>query len=440
MKQKGLRGYVKVELCNPRSGSTVKVLGEGYNIITNLYSEFINKVVLSLMSPYSNGIPYKYMQITPQQLSNGILLLESPQNISTTTLNPKGKITGYAGSEYNGENLERGSVNHSLTGEIPGEGYQWTYEWQTERGNGLISAVGLTPQSVGDGNFITNDWGFGRIQMFDNLVLYSVENTPVFDNVDDEGNWYSYSTSIQSYVKGQKAPSPYLTQYRDSWILADCFLHLDETPLHTGRPVLYKDHLWMRASKVDGNGEYLLKINKGTGNIVQYWELPSYELNPLREAIGITDKYMMFVPSSQGDRVKCFNLITGEYESVTPMLSYNNYGASNRPVVWYCTEDWACVMGSSSSSTSSPSKSDTHANIIYNDLSVKNLNSIATEQLTYRSLIRFGNSPFGATYADRGVIRHFGGMLPLFSVRNLENPVEKDNTKTLKVTYKLLYS
>lgn len=440
--KKPYKGEVTLELCNPRSGTPVWK-EKGYNVITNLYSEVINCFTKTAMNPL--GIPnFQYFsQITPQNLSDGLLLLRDSQNDVATTLTPRGKITGYAGSEYNGENLERGSLNHSLTGEIPGVGYQWVYEWQTERANGLISSVGLTPQSVGDGNFIHSQLGGNSFYAANgNLVNNNFgKNLNAIDDVNGDYVYYRRPhVTPDSYYKIHKAPAGYLQSYKDAWQETQIVPWGSgfDSGLWTavGRPQLKNNNIWLLAEYGSPVVTYLLRLEKDTGEILEYWTLGTDTpyITPY-VSFGITNTHIHWIFESSNDNedyIRSFNLNTEQFETTMPQVSYNRYGKDDRVITWFHGDDWACVMGSNSSSGSSGSM---YADIIYsNDLTVRQLGIVPY------GLLKTGDKPLGLLYDGRKAVNYFGYILPLFSIRNLINPVEKDDTKTLKVTYRLLYN
>lgn len=435
-----MQGQVRIQMFDKDTKKCVYDSGVKKNVITKLYRSVIEDIVkIGLYHPNSIGLSSRFSRLTPQMFSNGILLFAEPQIESVNTLYPRGKIVGYAGGEYSGTNYERGTLNTAETGPITvggsTKGYQWVWEWTSERANGTFSAVGLCPRSIGNGQLLTPYIYGASDSDLQPLEHFSSAGEAIL--FDDSGACYKQHKF--GYIKEVPKPVGYFETLKDSKEVIE--FNLGGAWDFCSRPVLYKGKIWLIAYYNDINnpniesGQYLLKITKDTTNIEQMWQLASYSSLVTEDTtFGLTDTHMHYVyrpsPTSSEYRIRSFNLTTSQFEAIEPLASSSYTGGTS----WFSSPTFAVIMGSSSSSPN-PSPGAMYADIIYPDQSVRVIPSLGN----HSSMMPIGEKPYGFGYYAGYVYRYFVMLLSLFSVKNLETPQTKDSTKTMKITYTLTW-
>lgn len=412
-----MEGKVRVQIFDTKTKKCVKDTGFGKNIITNLYKYVMEDCVNFLKNTFSNGIPRNLLTMQPKDLSDGILLLESLQNENVDTLYPEGKLLGYAGSTYEGTDTDRGDLNETESGTITEggvvHGYKWVWDFDTDRCNGTFRAVGLCPAAVGD-NCI---WNSGRI-----IGTYDGTSIPSsFPELDTNGVAY-----IQ-FQHGYKKRVPRSVGYLESLSISQGEIeYVLPGWAFCKEPVLYKNKIWTVAYDSNGNtGYYLLRITKDTNVVEQTWKFPSYEDAYEFTRFGLTDTHVHWVYNNSGNRIRSFNLSTLSFELTEPAIS--TYVSTNK---WFCAPDQAALLQDSYGTG--------YCFIIHNDQTLRVLpttgNAIA--------FLPFTERPYGIGFyraSSTFYYRHLIFLLSLFSVKNLESTITKNNTQTMKITYTLTW-
>lgn len=432
-----MQGNVRIQMFDKNTKKCVYDSGTRKNVVTNLYKNVMQDIVKAgLYSPFADGISSIYSQFTPQTFSNGILLLADPQIESVDTLYPRGKIVGYAGSNYSGTDYERGTLNTVETGPIAVGGvvigYQWVWEWSSERANGTISAIGLCPRSIGNGQLMTP---YVFTDSNGNLQTVRIANDYGYVVLTDGPEYYKQHKF--GYIKAIQKGAGYFETLGQA--KQEIEFELDGPWDFCSRPVLYKGKIWIISTFNDvndehiENGQYLLKITKDTTNIEQMWQLSSYySLVNDNVPFGLTDTHMHYVYRPENDwLIRSFNLSTGTFEEIEPKASIGYTGG----VSWFSSPTFAAVMGSNSMSTN-PTNTSNYCDIIYPDQTVRKVPNVSG---TYACVMPFGEKPYGIGYSAGYVCRFFAMLPCLFSVKNLDTPQTKDSTKTMKITYTLTW-
>lgn len=276
MKFPKLKGHVKIRLYDPKSGITKKTI-EGDNIVTDAIPDI-------LKNNYMGGVYYNNLfgeNGLASSFFGGILAFHDP--FSTVTIDdesvpdptkyyPQGDdvnaLIAHAGdlapasASIVREDFKRGQpidiirTSHSL---------KQVWEWNTNQGNGVISALALTHKDVGNAGLGNTSSAFKALVPFQSIGNLTVgdstqdtfsSNDAVFCQYDDthgliytiggHGDWirpFQFSTNkvtiykkrlpykkvgmfenwhnLSSYVEKFTITSPNITFYRNPWFYFD---------------------------------------------------------------------------------------------------------------------------------------------------------------------------------------------------------------------------
>lgn len=155
------------------------------NMVTNYLNNAINP-----QCPYirvaTNGDPTHLNSALPlvHNMLGGILILsderdEDPDKFIITA-EDREKIVGRAGSPYSGDDTQRGTYNTNESGAIE-NGYRHVWDFGTDKANGNIACVGLTPKKFADlfpGSYVDDSY-FGMIETnsFTDTTSYYLRNS-----------------------------------------------------------------------------------------------------------------------------------------------------------------------------------------------------------------------------------------------------------------------
>lgn len=150
-----IKGKTKIELFE--NGNKVSEVVET-NMMTDYISEALNLPLnfsdaTQLSVNLSNRVPIY------DKLLGGVLLYADPveEEADNTRLSIANDCVGHAGESYSGNNPKRGSYSTNESGYIdsenPWRGYRHVFDFGTDKANGLISCVCLTPKISGNSGY-----------------------------------------------------------------------------------------------------------------------------------------------------------------------------------------------------------------------------------------------------------------------------------------------
>ena len=148
-----LKGNTKIELTNIHTGK--KEIIEKHNTFTNAISKLLEYYIATNNSIYYVSSDHPFLPLSTVGLS-GIYLSSEILDEKTTIVDPR-TIVGYAGYKVDTSGSKyMGSLNSNESKKLD-NGYQYVWDFGTDRTNGIISAVGLTS---GTSNVVSNSNNF----------------------------------------------------------------------------------------------------------------------------------------------------------------------------------------------------------------------------------------------------------------------------------------
>lgn len=425
-----MEGRIQLQFFDKETGKCTYDSGVKKNVITTLYKDVIDTLYITTLSnPHFWRLSKKATQVKPFDLSNGIMILESPQIESSDTLTPTGNIIGYAGDETVAEDTKRGVLNTSESGAISG-GYKWVWEWSSNKANGLISAVGLCPKAIGNGNL----FAFDPLKL--GLMLDGHRDT---NSVPDTGksifmeNGDIYKQYKFGYIKNTYSPIKYKQSVSNS--RTETTYKLPEPWDFCSRPNLYKGKIWLCAFNQTEQRTYLLKLTKDTNTIEQSWIMPDgvYGVPIAVDNFGLTDTKVIFLVETGTSTYKLREFsITGTFlreKNLSEIFSSSLHSSISK--AWFSSSDYVILMFGEGTSP---------LNLEGGKILITGADGVISDCITYSgpnmATMPIGSKPFGYSYYSR---YFYGGHLnfwkSLFSVKNLDVPQTKDDSKSMKVTY-----
>ena len=143
-----LKGKVSVQLFNAETGELEQET-EGENLVTNVIAN-------SFASNYCGVLHYDLFKPIKDVFFGGILCFQSPLTEAATNMYPPtshdNPVVAHAGqTTYSSADADstRGLPNDIESGRITG-GYKWVWDFPATQGNGTISALAMTNKDVGD--------------------------------------------------------------------------------------------------------------------------------------------------------------------------------------------------------------------------------------------------------------------------------------------------
>ena len=148
-----LKGNTKIELTNIHTGK--KEVIEKHNTFTNALSKLLEYYTATGINIYYSSSGHPFLPLSTVGLS-GIYLSSENLDEKTTKVEPR-TIVGYAGYKVDTSGSKyMGSLNSNESKKLD-NGYQYVWDFGTDRANGTISAVGLTS---GDSNVVSKSNNF----------------------------------------------------------------------------------------------------------------------------------------------------------------------------------------------------------------------------------------------------------------------------------------
>lgn len=145
-----MKGKATITLTDAASGKIIRQTEE-HNMVTNALRGVFQPPKTAMLG----GLNY-YQSLggflpMSKNLLGGILLLgenaeEDPEKFM---LKPEHRVVGYAGDPYSGTDVMRGTLNQNETYETE-NGYHFTWDFPTDKANGVIRCVSLTNRLFGN--------------------------------------------------------------------------------------------------------------------------------------------------------------------------------------------------------------------------------------------------------------------------------------------------
>ena len=135
-----LKGNTKIELTNIHTGK--KEVIEKHNTFTNALSKLLEYYTATGVNLYNSG-SHPFLPLSTVGLS-GIYLMAQSLSENVTQVSDFKNIVGYAGFNVDTSGSKYiGSLNKTESKKLD-NGYQYVWDFGTDRANGVISTVGLT--------------------------------------------------------------------------------------------------------------------------------------------------------------------------------------------------------------------------------------------------------------------------------------------------------
>lgn len=139
-----LHGETTIQLFDAHTGRLVEEHHDT-NMVTHAIRDLLAMDPLGMRNLNAMSSVFPIMPLCPNAIG-GILLFPSTltEDADQYYAPPANVPTGYAAAEsYTGSDPKRGQYNASESAQIA-NGYRFVFDWPTDRGNGTISALGLT--------------------------------------------------------------------------------------------------------------------------------------------------------------------------------------------------------------------------------------------------------------------------------------------------------
>ena len=140
-----MEGKATLTLTDAKSGRVVKKVTE-HNLVTDAVKRILNPPVYAML--YSFNFPNFINNVMPaSKLFSGIMLLGNTLSESRENVMLSGDYipVATAGGEYAGANVRRGTLNTNES-YATANGYHFTWDFGTDKANGVIKSVALTSQ------------------------------------------------------------------------------------------------------------------------------------------------------------------------------------------------------------------------------------------------------------------------------------------------------
>lgn len=147
-----MEGKATLTLTDAKTGRVVKELTE-HNLVTDAVKRILNPPVYAMLCNFN--FPNFVKNVMPiSKLFSGIMLLGNTldERRDNVMLNGSCIPVATAGGEYAGANVRRGTLN-SNESYATANGYHFTWDFGTDKANGVIKSVALTSQYFGNSAF-----------------------------------------------------------------------------------------------------------------------------------------------------------------------------------------------------------------------------------------------------------------------------------------------
>ena len=441
-----LKGNTKIELTNIHTGK--KEIIEKHNTFTNAISKLLEYYTATSTSIYYSSSSHPFLPLSTVGLS-GIYLSSEILDEKTTIVEPR-TIVGYAGYKVDTSGSKYiGSLNSNESKKLD-NGYQYVWDFGTDRANGIISAVGLTRGTftaknntcfpynivsyVQTGEYIRNlPWvgqcidctEFGQKFMFATLTT---PTTVKFTQIQiTHGIVTLNDTPIYKIIKEETVTIPDLNitlvnYYYDSTC---CYISFDVANKFYYLITPYK---YIRFNANTLNYDASFGVKSMPSNLLKNESSVGYAgvINGYMYRYKEYDIYRWKVDSPESNS-KYLDLSSDNYVSLNSVgnyfISYNRLLDPEEKKVYTINNDYDNI--SSNPELKYPVASSDNTNIFlgayHEGVGKDNLNS-------FRGYISAQND----NYSPKCGTRYY----PYFAtINNLEEPVTKTSDKTMKITY-----
>lgn len=441
-----MKGEATIQLFDARTGKEKQRITEE-NLITNFYKKLIEDYLsFWQIDAFSTNLQYFLGYWTPKQTSSGIILLdtaqpEDPDNIMLSG----GKCVGHAGAAYSGASAYRGNLNASESGNIVDGvnkviGYQWVWDFATDKANGTIKCACLTTERGGNRGYKEDEspndysaYAFDPNSQQTSLSLDSIDKYFIGMDPTDKTFYFQQSLSGTIYLRKWKVPSLGAIAYNDKLKL---FVDANDV-----RTITLPSSEYLFLDLIDG-GLYGLQYNRSTKALV----LKKFNKDTLETSATweLTNSNQLYYSSP--NFAKLGDYVYALSNSSSPRVLYK-YSLINGQ----CVDEIALP---SNSITMLTTFDDKFISLGYYDSSNKKASYWLYDGTNFHGKFidygsssncgcpkRLGKTPF-VSYAQQYSrpsiqLALFGPCF--FSVNNLASPVVKTDSDTMKVTYRITW-
>ena len=445
-----LKGNTKIELTNIHTGK--KEVIEKHNTFTNALSKLLEYYTATGINIYYSSSGHPFLPLSTVGLS-GIYLSSENLDEKTTKVEPR-TIVGYAGYKVDTSGSKyMGSLNSNESKKLD-NGYQYVWDFGTDRANGTISAVGLTSgvsnvvsksnnfpynivPAVQTGDYIRKlPWvgqcidctEFGKKFMFATLTT---PTTVKFTQIQiTHGIVTLNDTPIYKIIKEKTVTIPDLNITLDNY-------YYDSTCCYISFDVANKFYYLITPDKY-------IRFNANTLNYDASFGVKSMPSNLSKSEssvgyAGVINGYMYryklnnlyslyrWKVDSPESNSKYLELSSDNYTSLNSVgnsfISYNKLLDPEEKKVYIINNDYSNV--SSNPALKYPVASSDNTNIFLGAYS----ESVGNNNLdSFRGYISAQNNKY-TPLCDTRYYPYFA------TINNLEEPVTKTSDKTMKITY-----
>lgn len=189
-----MKGFVEIETVNKVTGERKRIAKQ------NLVTDALGIVTDALIGSGENA---QNLMPIAQKVLGGIMLFKDPLESSSSNIvfPASNLLVACAGQEANTENSMRGSLNALESGRT-GSGYVNTWDFSTSQANGTISAIALTHKDVA----VSPYFNLLRTSNFANLGVNPFDfKDGYFYSVNSNGALYRKYIPYTSYKVGDSA-------------------------------------------------------------------------------------------------------------------------------------------------------------------------------------------------------------------------------------------
>jgi hypothetical protein len=443
-----MKGKYKIELFDVSKQPTSKI--EGSNIVTNIYK--------NVYSGWHNAAPLNSDNFwdgatnvlsSPSNFSNGLVLFSDNIKSGINDIIRDKPIFGNAGGVYAGTDTKRGNLVTLESGAIT-NGHRYVWEFASDKCNGVISAMGLVPQVVGDGgswggglynrhgsgdnNYYPRTW-LGCLKLRDDLSEIRFNpNTLSVVKYNNVAVAYSASNKIRDVVESLNLG-----------VIYDNFVDQAE---------LVDDYYYLICRKKSDLKFYLLKIDTDVLSIVDEFLMSNMTAATLQWGFLTPNKVGRLKTNASTVVWEVYNINTRSYESDFTHTRFIRTPSSHR-LKLHCFKDFTLITSFMDSLGDAVNYAQLEVAMIidHSTMAVIPGNSshayYGVNYTTYyntNSVISLNGVPvIGLNYNQRASGYSYGGLgyyIPgifLFSRINLETPITKTSAQTMKITYELTW-
>ena len=367
-----------------------------------------------------------------------------------------------AGSNYKAMTDWRGNLNTKESGNIKNKkdeiiGYKWVWDFGTHQANGQISCLSLTDRNRGD-NFNSalfyRCFGVPEIYYYCNdgfAIPKDSTNRPLKKSFSDDGKLYiSTDTGYEIYDGSKVKISYYSADLNNEGVteIINFNTHSDFLKIISDT---VNNRMFTIATNNDTGMKELLVLKKDTNEIIY-----SKELTNLTDTIcdfGINGDDIIYTKTRNctggGDRQAYFYSLTDETIS-SATISANTYdfrSLCNINTMLTQEGDYLSCYSIVESLNYSYDYGSINVYIFNKDRTRREYKNKDNRDI-YSPAINFGTSGItvareqGCIYDTANESRATIGFVPgvLYTINNLQNPIEKTEANTMKITYEIRWA